>query len=184
MNFIITVDIIIDAIFFGFCVFSVIFYLTPIRKMNFNRLDKTATVVFQLSSLVGLLLVLDEIFGNNYDLHGFIGRFTGVYAVWYILLYTFMYVIPHLFWWKKIRTSRVYRIIFSLIFLFAVNFENFVILITSMHRDYLPSNWQSYSYNYTGIMVLNWLIELLIFAMVISIVYFGVGLVRRVKVKS
>jgi molybdopterin-containing oxidoreductase family membrane subunit len=48
---------------------------------------------------------------------------------------------PQLFWFKKIRTSIVASWILSIVVNIGMWFERFVIIVTSLHRDYLPSSW-------------------------------------------
>jgi len=50
-------------------------------------------------------------------------------------------VSPQVFWIKKIRTSIVATFILSIIVNIGMWFERFVIIVTSLHRDYLPSSW-------------------------------------------
>ena len=48
---------------------------------------------------------------------------------------------PQLFWFKKIRTSIAASWILSIVVNIGMWFERFVIIVTSLHRDYLPSSW-------------------------------------------
>ena len=48
---------------------------------------------------------------------------------------------PQIFWIKKIRTSIAWSWILSIIVNIGMWFERFVIIVTSLHRDYLPSSW-------------------------------------------
>ncbi|MDX5476965.1 MAG: hydrogenase, partial [Cyclobacteriaceae bacterium] len=48
---------------------------------------------------------------------------------------------PQLFWIKKIRTSIIATFILSLVVNIGMWFERFVIIVTSLHRDFLPSSW-------------------------------------------
>jgi molybdopterin-containing oxidoreductase family membrane subunit len=48
---------------------------------------------------------------------------------------------PQLFWFKKIRTSVAASWILSIVVNIGMWFERFVIIVTSLHRDYLPSSW-------------------------------------------
>jgi molybdopterin-containing oxidoreductase family membrane subunit len=50
-------------------------------------------------------------------------------------------VSPQLFWIKKIRTNLYASFILSIIVNIGMWFERFVIIVTSLHRDYLPSSW-------------------------------------------
>ncbi|MBT5976898.1 MAG: hydrogenase, partial [Flavobacteriales bacterium] len=49
-----------------------------------------------------------------------------------------------LFWVKKIRTSLVASFILSIFVNIGMWFERFVIIVTSLHRDYMPSNWSMF----------------------------------------
>ena len=52
---------------------------------------------------------------------------------------------PQLFYFKKLRTSIVATFILSIIVNIGMWFERFVIIVTSLHRDYLPSSWLYFS---------------------------------------
>ncbi len=51
---------------------------------------------------------------------------------------------PHLFWWKKLRTNLSFTFIMSIVVNIGMWFERFVIIVTSVHRDYLPSSWSMF----------------------------------------
>ena len=53
-------------------------------------------------------------------------------------------VSPQLFWFKKIRTSILATFILSIVVNIGMWFERFVIIVTSVYRDYLPSSWSTY----------------------------------------
>ena len=53
-------------------------------------------------------------------------------------------VIPQLFWSKKIRTSVAWTFFLSILINVGMWFERFVIISTSIARDYLPSSWSYY----------------------------------------
>ena len=48
------------------------------------------------------------------------------------------------FWFKKIRTSVTATWILSIFVNIGMWFERFVIIVTSLYRDYLPSSWSVY----------------------------------------
>jgi Ni/Fe-hydrogenase subunit HybB-like protein len=52
---------------------------------------------------------------------------------------------PQLFWFKKIRTNPTAIFILSIFVNIGMWFERFVIIVTSLHRDYLPSSWAMYT---------------------------------------
>ncbi len=52
--------------------------------------------------------------------------------------------IPQIFWIKRARRSIVVMFIVSLFVNVGMWFERFNIIVTSLHRDFLPSNWETY----------------------------------------
>ena len=54
-------------------------------------------------------------------------------------------VCPQLFWFKKVRTNMWIVFIISIFVNIGMWFERFVIIVTSLHRDYMPSNWAYFS---------------------------------------
>jgi molybdopterin-containing oxidoreductase family membrane subunit len=54
-------------------------------------------------------------------------------------------VSPQLFWFKKIRTSILVSFVLSIVVNIGMWFERFVIIVSSLHRDYLPSSWAMFS---------------------------------------
>jgi len=54
-------------------------------------------------------------------------------------------IIPQLYWIRKIRTSFIATFILSIFVNIGMWFERFVIIVTSLHRDFLPSAWTMFS---------------------------------------
>jgi molybdopterin-containing oxidoreductase family membrane subunit len=52
---------------------------------------------------------------------------------------------PQLFWFKKLRRSIPVMFALSIVVNIGMWFERFVITITSLHRDFLPSSWGYFS---------------------------------------
>jgi molybdopterin-containing oxidoreductase family membrane subunit len=50
-------------------------------------------------------------------------------------------ICPHLFWFKKLRENMLFVFIVSIFVNIGMWFERFVIIVISLHRDYLPSSW-------------------------------------------
>jgi Ni/Fe-hydrogenase subunit HybB-like protein len=51
---------------------------------------------------------------------------------------------PQLFWFKKVRSSMLTVFVLTLFINVGMWFERFVIIVTSLHRDFLPSSWETY----------------------------------------
>jgi molybdopterin-containing oxidoreductase family membrane subunit len=54
-------------------------------------------------------------------------------------------ITPQLFWFKKIRRSIPAMFGLSIIVNIGMWYERFVITVTSLHRDFLPSSWGYYA---------------------------------------
>ncbi len=51
---------------------------------------------------------------------------------------------PQIFWFRKLRRNLVVTFFMSVIVNIGMWFERFVIIVTSIYRDYLPSSWSTY----------------------------------------
>jgi molybdopterin-containing oxidoreductase family membrane subunit len=83
--------------------------------------------------------------GNPYELYAFQNRAFGPYAWAYWIMVSCNVICPQLFWSKRLRTNVVFVFIISIFVNIGMWFERFVIIVTSLHRDYMPSNWAYYS---------------------------------------
>lgn len=106
-------------------------------------------IIMLTGSLVGIAY-LTELFiswysGVEYESYAFINRFSGPYWWAYWSMMTCNVVSPQLFWFKKIRTNLTATFILSIVVNIGMWFERFVIIVTSIHRDYLPSSWTMYT---------------------------------------
>ena len=54
-------------------------------------------------------------------------------------------VIPQLLWFKRVRTNVPALFVISLVVNVGMWLERFVIIVTSLHRDFLPSSWGMYT---------------------------------------
>ncbi len=71
-------------------------------------------------------------------------RFTGPYAPEFLALLFCNGVVPQLLWFQRVRRSIPLLFIISLVINVGMWLERFVIVVTSLHRDYLPSSWDMY----------------------------------------
>ncbi len=74
-----------------------------------------------------------------------LNRMIGPYAFAYWALILCNVVVPQALWFKRVRTSVPVLFIISLVVNVGMWLERFVIIVTSLHRDYLPSSWGLYS---------------------------------------
>ena len=138
------------AVFSGFAM--VLTLLLIMRKvMNLENyitrkhVEYMNIVIIVTGSIVGVAY-LTELFiswysGVEYESYAFINRFSGPYAWAYWIMMTCNVITPQLFWIKKIRINFTLTFILSIVVNIGMWFERFVIITTSLHRDYLPSSW-------------------------------------------
>ncbi len=138
------------AIFSGFAMVQTL--LLMVRKLlhleNYITVkhgEYMNIVIVITGSIVGVAY-LSELFiswysGVEYEGYAFRNRATGPYWWAYWSMMTCNVITPQLFWFKKIRTSLVASFILSIFVNIGMWFERFVIIVTSLHRDYIPSNW-------------------------------------------
>ena len=85
--------------------------------------------------------------GNPYEQFTFVNRAFGPYWWSYWIMVSCNVIIPQLFWFKKIRRSIPIMFVISIFVNIGMWFERFVITVTSLHRDFLPSNWGMYAWS-------------------------------------
>ena len=83
--------------------------------------------------------------GNPYEAYCFQNRAFGPYWWAYWIMISCNVITPQFFWVKKWRTNVVFVWILSIFVNIGMWFERFVIVVSSLHRDYIPANWSYYS---------------------------------------
>lgn len=83
--------------------------------------------------------------GNQYEEFTFINRAFGPYAWAYWTMISCNVLVPQIFWFKKLRTSIPVMFIASLLINVGMWFERFVIIVSSLSADFLPSSWDYYT---------------------------------------
>jgi molybdopterin-containing oxidoreductase family membrane subunit len=87
--------------------------------------------------------------GNVYEKYVFFkSRAMGPYAWSYWTMITCNVLIPQLFWVKRFRRSIPVMFVISIFVNIGMWFERFVIVVTSLSRDFLPSNWGLYAWSW------------------------------------
>ncbi len=148
------------AIFSGFAMVQTL--LIIMRKVcnleayiTVQHIELMNIVIMITGSIVGCAYIT-ELFiawysGVEYEQYAFLNRATGPYWWAYLLMMTCNVVSPQIMWVKKIRTSIVVSFIISIVVNIGMWFERFVIIVTSLHRDYLPSSWTMFSPTFVDI---------------------------------
>jgi molybdopterin-containing oxidoreductase family membrane subunit len=82
---------------------------------------------------------------NKYEMFVQVNRMTGPYRVAYWALIACNVVVPQVLWVKRVRSSPPLLFVVALVVLIGMWLERYVIVITSLHRDFLPSSWGMYT---------------------------------------
>ncbi|BBM89947.1 hypothetical protein COTS27_01665 [Spirochaetota bacterium] len=82
--------------------------------------------------------------GNEYERFAFVNRAFGPYAWAYWTMFSCNVFVPQIFWFKKMRRHIAVTFVVSILVNIGMWFERFVIIVTSLHRDFLPANWSYY----------------------------------------
>jgi len=141
------------AIFSGFAMVLTLMLIT--RKLlnlqeyiTLEHIESMNKVILLTGTIVGVAY-LTELFiawysGYIYEQFAFYNRALGVYWWSYFGMMTCNVITPQLFWIKKIRRSIVWTFGLSIVVNIGMWFERFVIIATTLARDYIPSSWSYY----------------------------------------
>jgi len=150
------------AVFSGFAMVQTL--LLIVRKVynmedyiTIQHVEMMNIIIMVTGSIVGVAYIT-ELFiawysGAEYEQYAFLNRATGPYAWAYIIMMSANVVSPQFMWFKKLRTSLIFTFIISIVVNIGMWFERFVIIVTSLHRDYLPSSWAKFSPSFIDIAI-------------------------------
>jgi len=138
------------AVFSGFAMVQNV--LIFIRKIfNFEHiitlgtLEKMNKVILLTGSLVGYAYAMEFFIawysGVQPEQFAFMNRVFGPYAWAYWIMVSCNVIFPQLFWFKKVRTTIPLMFVIGVLVNVGMWFERFVITVTSLSRDFLPSSW-------------------------------------------
>jgi molybdopterin-containing oxidoreductase family membrane subunit len=113
-----------------------------------RHIDPMCKLVLATGCLVGAAYAT-EVFvalycGNSYEQFMMFNRMAGPYGWGYCIMVACNVLTPQLFWFPAVRRSLPAVFIICLLVNVGMWFERFVIIVTSLHRDFLPSSWASY----------------------------------------
>jgi Ni/Fe-hydrogenase subunit HybB-like protein len=142
------------AIFSGFAMVQTLMIIT--RKIlnlqeyiTLNHIESMNKVILLTGTIVGVAY-LTELFiawysGYIYEQFAFFNRAFGIYWWSYFGMMTCNVLSPQIFWIKKVRRSIFWTFLMSIFVNIGMWFERFVIIATTLARDYLPSSWSYYT---------------------------------------
>ena len=138
------------AVFSGFGMVMTLMLLTRavygMRSLVLMKhLELMNKIMLVTGSLVGYAYAMEFFIAwygaNEYEWFVFKNRAGGPYAWAYWTMISCNVLSPQVFWFKRFRTSIPVMFVVSILINIGMWFERFVIIVTSLHRDFLPSSW-------------------------------------------
>lgn len=113
-----------------------------------RHIDPMCKLTLLTGSMVGLAYII-EFFtalysGNEYEQFGAVNRLWGPYGWCYWLMIGCNVVTPQLLWFRWVRRRLPLVLVIVILVNVGMWFERFVIIVVSLHRDFLPSSWTMY----------------------------------------
>jgi molybdopterin-containing oxidoreductase family membrane subunit len=141
------------AIFSGFAM--VMTLAIPARELwglkdfiTKRHLENMCKIILLTGSIVGYAYSMEFFIawysGELYESFAFINRAFGPYSWAYWIMVSCNVITPQIFWFKKARSSIFIMFVASLLVNVGMWFERFVIVVTSLANDFLPSSWGVY----------------------------------------
>jgi len=138
------------AVFSGFGM--VLTLLIPLRSMckledviTMRHIDVMCKVTLATGCIVSYAYLMEFFIawysGNPAEQFHFLNRAMGPYWWGWVMMMSCNMIVPQLFWFKKVRQNLVIVFILSILVNVGMWFERFVIVVISLHREFLPSNW-------------------------------------------
>jgi Ni/Fe-hydrogenase subunit HybB-like protein len=142
------------AIFSGFAmVLTLLIVMRKVIKLEnyitLNHVDVMCKIIMVTGSIVGSAYIT-ELFiawysAVPFEQYAFVNRAMGPYWWSYWAMMACNVISPQIFWSRKLRRNINFVFFMSIIVNIGMWFERFVIIVTSLHRDYIPSSWAEYS---------------------------------------
>ena len=141
---------IFGAVLSGFAI--VLMLVIPMRRafdlggvITLRHIDVLARLMLTCSLLIGYAYLL-EVFmpfyrGERHDIIVVLSNFTGYYAGWYWAKIVLNFVIPQLLWFRAVRVNRPLLFLISTGIVVGMWIERYVIVVSSLHRNYSESSW-------------------------------------------
>jgi len=145
---------VVGAIFSGFAmVLTLVTLMKKLYKMDdfitANHVDAVCRILVFISLIMGTAYIT-EIFiawysGSEYEVFTFFrNRITGEYSYEFWFMFIFNALLPQLFWSKKVRRNIWIVFAISICINIGMWLERYIIIVTSLTKDFLPANWAEY----------------------------------------
>jgi Ni/Fe-hydrogenase subunit HybB-like protein len=182
---------VVGAIYSGFALVAML--LIPIRwvyrtenVITRGHLESIAKVLLLTGSLMLYSYAIETFIawysGNVFERHALlVNRPTGPYAFWYWAMIACNAVVPQVFWWPRARRSSLVLFAASAAIVFGMWVERFVLIVTSLEQDFLPSSWHLYRPTWVDLGILAGTLGLFAFGFLLFLRFVPIVPIHEVK---
>ncbi|MCB0507180.1 MAG: NrfD/PsrC family molybdoenzyme membrane anchor subunit [Chitinophagales bacterium] len=178
------------AIFSGFAMVLTLMlvarYVMDLQDyITLAHIESMNKIMLLTGTMVGIAY-LTELFtawysSNIFELYIFANKVKGPYWWAYFTMMFCNLVTPQVFWFRKLRRNIYVTFVMSILINIGMWFERFVIIVTSLHRDFLPSSWVYYSPTWVEVGIFVGTIGLFMFLFLLFCRFFPVIAIAEVK---
>jgi len=116
--------------------------------ITLRHLDNIAKIMLVCGLIVAYSYAM-EVFmafysGDQFEKYMVLNRMRGPYAPIYWIVLLFNVVLPQSLWFRRVRLSVITLFVLSIVVNIGMWLERFMIIVTSLHRDFLPSSWDMF----------------------------------------
>ncbi|OOV25048.1 hypothetical protein BXU11_15980 [Flavobacterium sp. LM5] len=181
-------NIIYVDFFIGFGLYSILYLIVSLfikNKAKINFVDKIATnlvvfagIIYFTSWIIGIYFTFQEI--TEEEKQSVLNRMFGKYWFGYWLQPILWIFTTQILRIDKIRDSKILRFIFSLIFILSI--ERFIIILTSIHRDYIGTSFEMEIFTFLNVeYVYQILIKIIMYLLFAVILHFTTEQLKKIK---
>ena len=117
-------------------------FITLRHLDNIGKIMLVCGLIVAYSYLMEIFMAFYS--GDEFDQYMILNRMRGPYAPIYWIVILFNVVLPQSLWFKRIRLSVGTLFVLSIVVNIGMWLERFMIIVTSLHRDFLPSGWDMF----------------------------------------
>jgi len=117
-------------------------YITPRHLQNLAKVLLAAGLFVTYSYITEIFMAFYSM--DRYEVAVTRNRFVGAYAWVFWSTIVFNVLLIQLLWWRRVRASTTALFLISLGVLIGMWLERFMLIVTSLYRDFLPSSWGMY----------------------------------------
>jgi Ni/Fe-hydrogenase subunit HybB-like protein len=142
------------AVFSGFAMVLTLMVICRVAfkmedLLTSRHFENMAKIVLTTGSIVGYAYAMEFFIawysGNPYESFAFVNRAFGPYAWAYWTMVSCNVISPQIFWFRKARKNLAVIFVVSIFVNIGMWFERFVITVTSLANDFLPSSWDYFT---------------------------------------